>query len=124
MSARHERVFASSYDPKKEDETVKRRRAGRFGVDKRRELRDQRLSDSRYGGAFNDFTVGCRFAVKRLVAGLVWFQSRAIQAEAGECSFGVAEEQNLDVRILMGGLSIPASSRRVGADREPIGKQF
>jgi hypothetical protein len=61
-------------------------------MDNGRELRDQRLSEGRYGGTFDDFTVGYSFAVKGLVAGVVWFQGGAVEVEAGESSIGVAEE--------------------------------
>jgi hypothetical protein len=40
----------------------------------------------------HDFTVGYGFAVKGLVAGVVWFQGGAVEVEAGESSIGVAEE--------------------------------
>jgi hypothetical protein len=93
-------------------------------MDKRRELRNQRLSDGRCGGALNDFTVAHGFAVQRLVAGLVRFQSGAVKIETGERSISVTEEQNLGGGIILGRLSIPPLSRSPGADCEPIGKQF
>jgi hypothetical protein len=95
------------------------RRTSGFGVDKGRELRDQSLSDGRYDGTFDDFTVGDGFAVQRFVAGVVWFQSGAVEVEAGERSFGVAEEQNLRVRVLVGGFPIPHAAEA----SEPIVKR-
>jgi hypothetical protein len=68
-------------------------------MEKRRELRDERLSNRRCSGALDDFAVRHGFAVQRLVAGIIGLQCCAVEIEAGESSFGVPEKQNLRVGI-------------------------
>src|SRR5438270_8564873 len=96
---------------------VRDRGSGRFGMDKRRELRDESLSHRRCSGALDDFTVRNALAVQRLVAGIIWFQGSAVEIETGEGSLGVAEKQNLRIGITVGGLSIYPRSRSIRADR-------
>src|SRR4029077_2043733 len=95
-----------------------------FGADKRRKLRYKRLSNRRCRGALDDFTVLNWFAVQRLVAGLVWFQSRTVQVEAGESSLRAAEKENRCVGVSVGGFSISPGSRGIRTDGEPIRKQL
>ena len=59
-------------------------------MEKRGKLRYETLCDRRCSGAtLDDFAILNGFAIQRLVAGLVWFQHRAIEVEAGERSLGV-----------------------------------
>src|SRR5258706_4073487 len=98
---------------------------GGFGMEQRRKLRYERLSGRGCrGAAFDDFAICNGFTVEGLVAGIVCFQRRAVEAEAREGSFGVAEEENLDIGITVGGLSISPGSRSIRTDCEPLGKQF
>src|SRR5580700_6201844 len=91
---------------------------------KRRKFRYERLSDRRCTGTLDDFAVLNGFAVERLVTGIVWFQRRAVQVEAGESSLGSAEKENLCVGVTVGGLSISPGSRSIRTDCEPIRKQL
>ena len=64
-------------------------------MQKRGKLRYETLCDRRCSGsALDDFAILNGLAIQRLVAGLVWFQYRAIEVEAGERSLGVSEKEN------------------------------
>ena len=54
-------------------------------MEKRGKLRYETLCDRRCSGAaLDDFAILNGLAIQRLVAGLVWFQHRAMEVEAGE----------------------------------------
>ena len=94
-------------------------------MEKRGKLRYETLCDHRCSGAaLDDFAIPNGLAIQRLVAGLVWFQHRAIEVEAGERSLGVSEKQNSCVGITVGGLSVSSGGRSIQADRESAGKQL
>ena len=70
------------------------------------ELLNEGLRDGRDVGSLDDLTVTHRFAIESFVAGFVGLQGCAVQAEAGEGALGVAEKQNLCVRIPVGRLTV------------------
>ena len=93
-------------------------------MEKRGKLRYETLCYRRCSGAaLDDFDILNGLAIQRLVAGLVWFQYRAIEVEAGEGSLGVSEKENFALGSPWEDFPLPRG-RSIQADRESAGKQL